>query len=158
MRNALSIAAWVITTVGFWLILLSAMCMIIIGLYIEVLVMLLLYVGWVLCICMFDMNSTLYILWSKILAGKYMLIDRDVGQYKMYIIKPEGYAFRVKLGGVDKGISLIDSNGCLIDGFYDSRYTTFTVMYYIVVLSTLATDRHREALADLSRYKEDIIQ
>lgn len=154
MRNALSIIAWVITTVGFWLILLSAICMVIIGLDIEVLVMLLLYVGWVLCICMLDMNSTLYFLWSKILAGKYILIDRDVGQCKVYIIKPEGYAFRVKLGGTDEGISLIDSNGCLIDGFYDSRYTTFTVMYYIVVLSTLYTDRHREALADLSKYKE----
>lgn len=154
MRNVLSTIAWVITTAGFWLILLSAICMVIMGLYIEVLVILLLYVGWVLCICMFDMNSTLYLLWSKILAGKYTLIDRDVGQYKTYIIKPEGYAFRVKLGGVDKGISLIDSNGCFIGGFYDSRYTTFTVMYYIVVLSTLATDRHLEALADLSRYKE----
>lgn len=138
MRNALSIITWTITTVGFWLILLSAIYMVIIGLDIEVLVMLLLYVGWVLCICMFDMNNTLYLLWSKILSGKYTLIDRDVGQYKMYIIKPEGYAFRVKLGGVDKGISLIDSNGCRIDGFYDSRY--------------------REALADLSKYKEDNIQ
>lgn len=84
MRNALSIITWTMTTVGFWLILLSAICMVI----------------------------------------------------------------RVKLGCVDKGISLIDSNGCRIDGFYDSRYATFTVMYYIVVLSTLATDRHREALAD----------